>query len=191
MKNLNFGWLKVIFLLVTIFAFASCGDEDPIGPDPDNPNGNGGDPPVNTAVLPKVGLDLLLEGLETTATLRGWSVLGASDTEVNFEYKLDGTTNWTRVKPVVTNDSSGGKGLSITQVLEMQAKLTNLSPKSRYIYRLVAKNKAGEAISKEQILSTDIVRDYDGNVYQVVKIGDQYWLQQNLSATHFLDGGGY
>ena len=34
----------------------------------------------------------------------------------------------------------------------------------------------------------DIVYDYDGNKYEVVKIGNQAWTRQNLAATHYLDG---
>jgi uncharacterized protein (TIGR02145 family) len=32
------------------------------------------------------------------------------------------------------------------------------------------------------------VRDYDGNTYKVVQIGNQCWLKENLRSTHFADG---
>ena len=33
------------------------------------------------------------------------------------------------------------------------------------------------------------VTDYDGNVYNTVKIGTQCWMKQNLRTTHYANGG--
>lgn len=38
------------------------------------------------------------------------------------------------------------------------------------------------------VVSPDTVRDFDGNAYSVVKIGNQKWLQQNLRASHYQNG---
>ena len=41
---------------------------------------------------------------------------------------------------------------------------------------------------KEEEISTTTVSDYDGNIYPIIKIGNQYWTQVNLRSRHYSNG---
>ncbi len=49
-----------------------------------------------------------------------------------------------------------------------------------------------EATQKELILPEgtycDVVRDFDGNMYQTVKINNKIWMAQNFASSHYIDG---
>jgi uncharacterized protein (TIGR02145 family) len=42
--------------------------------------------------------------------------------------------------------------------------------------------------SSEGWTSRETVKDYDGNVYHTIQIGDQIWLKENLAVTHYKNG---
>jgi len=39
-----------------------------------------------------------------------------------------------------------------------------------------------------EIINDDIVRDFDGKTYKTIKIGDQWWMAENLKSKHYADG---
>lgn len=71
--------------------------------------------------------------------------------------------------------------------------ITGLNPNTTYYVRSYATNSKGTGYGKVISFTTKkedckFVRDYDGNVYNAVLIGEQCWMRENLRTTHYADG---
>jgi len=68
--------------------------------------------------------------------------------------------------------------------------ITGLIENTLYYVRAYAINNVGITYGENLDFITDplIVKDIDENIYNVIRIGSQLWIKENLKTTHFYDG---
>lgn len=76
---------------------------------------------------------------------------------------------------------------TINQVTTFKFLLRNLEAGSEYHFRFKAENILDTVYTSDRIFCTG-VKDIDGNLYPVIKIGNQFWIAKNLMTTHYNDG---
>lgn len=174
-KNIKINVWGAIASLVVVFFFFSCEPGNTPG-DPSDPD----DPTPAALVLPVVTIGSAENVTDRTAVLIGWVKPNEKDTKVYFEYKVSTESNFHQ--KLVSGSYTGTDSIKIT------LDLSDLTANAEYSFKFTATNAAGKVSSNESKFSTYVVRDYDGNLYHVIKIGNQYWLQENLKTSHYADG---
>jgi len=120
----------------------------------------------------------------TSATLNGTVNANDLSTTVTFEYGLT-TTYGTEV----TAAESPVTGTTATAV---SYNLSSLTASTTYHYRVKAVSTGGTTYGDDMEFTTatalPTVSDYDGNEYNIITIGTQEWIQENLKTTHYNNG---
>jgi uncharacterized protein (TIGR02145 family) len=163
-------------LLTTVFFFFACKPGDDPGNDPTDPT----DPTPNELVKPVVK-SLIVENVTITSVkISAWVIPNEKDTKVYVEFRT--TTEASYHSQELVGVLTGKDSLKVSFDVVLTAN-------NDYVAHIRANNKAGDnPIIADVKFSTSIVTDADGNVYHVIKIGNQYWLQENLTTTHYADG---
>lgn len=89
--------------------------------------------------------------------------------------------------PTISNhvayDIKGGTG-------SFTSNLTDLSPNTEYHVRAFAINSKDINYGEDIMFTTapGLVTDVDGNNYEIIKIGNQWWMAENLKTARYADG---
>lgn len=142
----------------------------------------GDDVPFNTLQFPAAAVTLATSVGFTTATMNGTVNANGYSTTVTFEYGLT----------IGYGGSSASSPGTVTgsAVTPVSSAVTGLVAGSTYHYRVKAVSAAGISYSGDMtftLVPTTVV-DFDGNVYNIVIIGDQAWFKENLKTTHYNNG---
>jgi uncharacterized protein (TIGR02145 family) len=116
----------------------------------------------------------------TGATVNGIVNANYLSTTVSFEYGL--TIGYGSTVTATPNTVTGNTYVS--------ASISGLTVGTNYHYRVVSTNSLGTTNGNDMTFTTApaTVNDVDGNTYNVVAIGAQVWIKENLNTTKYNDG---
>ena len=146
---------------------------------------------TNPLLTPSVTTNMVTDITDTTAICGGNVTYngGASVTERGILWSTSPNPTFANCTGCSYVASGNGTG-------SFTVNMMSLIPHTPYYVRAYATNSQGTSYGETKsftttgplVCGTSVVSDYDGNIYQTVKIGAQCWMKENMQTLHYSDG---